>query len=262
MTISEAIDRVFARLSKVKNTYTSYSHTLEPFRKIFGDCDCSEVTIEDIKDFISNRPRSEGTKHLRFSHVKAVFDEAQQALIESGNSLNWGNPCLFLKEEFKVPKNNSKNISETFSEDMRRLKKTLKPKYQLIYEIGTKMGLRVSEILSIIPLDLIRSGDDYAILIQTQNNQENKEVRRISPDLYQKLLEYIDKKGIKENDRIFPITRQAVNYIFKKGSIKPSDLRLLHLETKSLWMSFYLEPITSLIEHSNSEITTRYTIGL
>ncbi|MBM4141916.1 MAG: hypothetical protein FJ242_10655 [Nitrospira sp.] len=80
------------------------------------------------------------------------------------------------------------------------------------------------------------------------------------PDLYQKLLEYINKKRIKANAQIFSLTRSAIWQVFKKRGITPHDLRLYHLETKSLWMSFYIEPISVFVEHTTIGTTTaRYT---
>jgi len=99
---------------------------LEPFRAHFGERDCSDVTPEAIREYLIGLSGSAGTKRLKFFHIRALFEEGQQALIESEQPIKWANPCLFLKADFKIPRHTKTPVLDTIHEDMREVKKTLK----------------------------------------------------------------------------------------------------------------------------------------
>ena len=262
MTISDAIEKLLARLRTSPNTYNSYHNTLKPFKARFGERDCSDVTTEEIRKFLGDLSGSTGTKGLKFMHIRAVFDEAQKALLESGQPVKWGNPCLFLREEFRLPKENRKSISDTIHKEMRDVKKTLKERYQLIFDLGTRCGLRISEILQMKPEDLIRLDDGCYIQQKMEKDMLNQGIVRLPTDLCNSLCEYIHLKHIKKDTRIFPITRQAAYMLFKSRGVTLRELRQYSVETKSLWLSFYIDPIKSFTEHTNMEKTPRYSESL
>lgn len=179
-------------------------------------------------------------------------------MINSGQPVKWVNPCIFLRDEFNIQKRERTPLSNTINEDMLKVKEHLKAKYRLIYELGTRVGLRVSEIIAIKPSDLIRSVDVNAVIISDLKNGADKDIRQMPADLSQKLFKYIDKKGIHAYERIFPITKQAIWAVFKSKGVTPSELRRYHASTKESGMRLYIEPISGFLEHASVEITARY----
>jgi len=256
LTLSEAIDRLLDRVKLRRNTYSSYRNSLEPFKVIFGDRDCADFTAKDIEEFLSGLSGTKATKHLKFMHIKIMFDEAQKTLIDSGQPVKWANPCMFLRDEFKLPVR--KRASNRICDDTRQITKTLKVKYILIYELATQMGLQVSEIISIKPSDLICSGEACALVFHNMTDNKDEDIRNMPFALYQKLLEYIEKNDIKKNDRIFPLTRQAVWYLFKSKGITPTDLRRYHSSKKHSKMGVYVKPISVYLKHKSEDTTARY----
>jgi len=257
-TVSDSINRLLARIRVKSNvSCNSYLSTLKPFNDRFGQLDCSDVTRATIREYISSLPLSLSSKGLKFAHIKAVFDEAQQALIESGHPLTWANPCSSLSAEFSVSHQKRKRLPSATRKNMKDIKDTLRPKHLIMYDLGTKVGLRVTEIISITPSNLIRTGEEYAIVSEEANTGETY-MRKIPADLYQRLMQYIEKNKIGEHSRIFPLTRQTVYQVFKSRGVTPHDLRLYHLETTSLWISFYIAPIIHSVEHTTVGTTVRY----
>lgn len=259
MTISNAIEKLLDRLRSNQNTYESYCNTLKPFAARFGERDCSDVTTEEIRKFLGDLSGSPRTKVLKFMQIRAVFDEAQKAPTESGQPVKWGNPCLFLREEFRLPKENRKRISDTIHKEMRDVKKTLDERYQLIFDLGTRCGLRISEILQMKPEDLIRRDDGCYIQQKKEKDMLNQGIVRIPTDLCNSLWKYIHLKRIKKDTRIFPITRWTAYALFKSRGVTLRELRQYSVETKSLWLSFYIAPIKPFTEHTNIETTVRYS---
>src|SRR4030067_46605 len=81
----------------------------------------------------------------------------------------------------ECPQNQGKT---TIHKDMSEVKKTLKERYQLIFDLGTRCGLRISEILQIRPEDLLRPDDGCYIQQTIEKGALNHIIVCMPTDLY------------------------------------------------------------------------------
>lgn len=97
-----------------------------------------------------------------------------------------------------------------------------KESYFLIVNVLAKTGVRVSELISITPNDILF--EEKQIIIRGKGNK----IRNIdvSNDLIYLLRIYINKNKIKKKDQIFPLSRQQIGNITRAlGWINPHTFR-------------------------------------
>jgi len=104
--------------------------------------------------------------------------------------------------------------------------------FYIIYLLATT-GIRVSELLSITPNDLLI---DPSMLIIRGKGDKIRNVD-ISPTIIRMFKAYIDKLNLKNNERVFKITRQRVYQICKEiAGVNPHMFRhsyAIHLLRKT-----------------------------
>lgn len=258
--IRDVIAEVYAGIDKA-NTLASYRDTLEPFGAKFGNRDAGEILPSEIKAYLTALPGSESTKFLRYSHIKILFNAALHMLKQARIAATWENPCIDIAEDFPKPKRNSVPVSDTIHDDMQGVKNRLRLKHSLIYELGTRAGLRVSEILKITPNDLLLSGGAACILLDAPKSGYDREMAVVPVDLCQRLFEYVDRHGIRPDQRIFTMTRQTVWRVFSTKGIAPHDLRR-YAAFRAMEMGKNLKTIQGLLRHSTAATTERYIKNL
>lgn len=258
MIVSDAIDLLLERVRGAKNTYASYQGTLEPFGKCFGERNCSDISSSDIRDYLSSLSVSEGSKGLKFRHIKAMFNEGLKDFNRRGETAKWGNPCLNLKAEFKEPRRDRASLSTINTETVKGMGDSFRENHRLIFELGIKGGLAVSEIIALTPTSLTLSNDSPAVVISNSEHGLHINIRYIPKDLYQDISNYIIKHAIKEDAPIFPVTRQGIWWVFKRRGITPRELRRFHTIAATSQTSLYVEPVIDCVKHSNDEITVNY----
>jgi integrase/recombinase XerD len=101
------------------------------------------------------------------------------------------------------------------------------PIYRLILELMARGGMRVGEVLKLIPRDI---HDRKLALRDPKSGKERKHVF-IPQKVADRLKEYIREKGIEPAQRIFPISYEAAREMVKKSGrkvgirLRPHDLR-------------------------------------
>jgi len=256
MLIRDIISDTLESIKK-PNTLASYRDTLEPFGQIFGNRDTGEILPAEIRAYLEGLPVSNSTRYLRYAHIKVLFNSALSSLKEARIAATWENPCHAISEHFGKPKKNSVPLSDTIHADMQCVESRLRFKHRLIYALGTRGALRVSEILKITPLDLLRHGNTCCILLDAPKSGADREIAVIPADLFDVLAGYVDQAGIGPDQRIFPMTRQAVWQVFRGKGIAPHDLRR-YAAFRAMEMGKNLKTIQQMLRHSAISTTEQY----
>jgi integrase/recombinase XerD len=171
------------------------------------------------------------------------------------------NPCdsPVLRKIFKDPKPVQwKNLAkETVDEIIFR---TQDLRNRLILELMARGGMRIGEVLGLTPADI----EDRKVIIRNPKSGHQTEVVFIPQKVTHRLKEYIRKKGIEPNGRIFPISYPAARVtVNKAGSLvgihlSPHDLRR-HAATYASRSGTPIEIISKVIlRHANLATTQRY----
>jgi hypothetical protein len=115
-------------------------------------------------------------------------------------------------------------------ERIQKIEKSLNKKYQLIFNLLIKHGLILTHIKNLTPAHLLEINNLHVLKLVGFYK-----TRYIScpPDLFRNLKSYIAEKKIKKNQKIFPLSRQAIFNIFKARGITPSTLRKIYILTST-----------------------------
>jgi len=242
-----------------KNTVEAYSSTLRKFGAHIGENrHVDSVSSEEVLSFL-NKITAGGkqqTKHGRYSHLKAFFN-----FIKSNFDPTLQNPCdsPMLKKLYRPGKPNHWSIvdKETIDEIIFR---TTKTRNRLILELMARGGMRVGEILKLIPEHVI----EQKLILQAPKSGNEAEIVFIPRRIANRLHTYIREKEIKTGERIFPITyataRQVVSKAGKLAGIdlRPHDLRR-HAATYASRSGVPIEIVSKVIlRHANLSTTQRY----
>jgi integrase len=242
------------------NTIISYQDTFRGFEAIYGQRQPENITPAEIRQYLLAMPVSAGTKAVRYATLKALFNHALRGIEQAGEQPDWRNPCNTIAADFPQPKRNGEPLSDTIHEDMQAVSASLQGKHRLIFELGSRAGLRVSEILGIRPSDLIRQGKACLVMVASKKGA-NHDNRVIPPDLCDSLRAYIEERRIRDDERVFGITRQTVYAVFKARGIEPHDLRR-YFAFKLMEMRKPLKVISQALDHSSLATTERYIKNL
>ena len=240
------------------NTVRSYEAILTKFGLIFGDKDLEEVSSEDILTFLSKITdgRKQQTRRTRYAHLSAFFN-----FIITNIDERIQNPCAnqLLKKLYKAntPVQWDSFEKETIDEIIFR---TTKLRNRLILELMARGGMRIGEVLKLIPDDI--SGQK--LLIRDPKSGREQEVIFITQKIADRLREYINSKHIAFNRRIFPISYEAARSMVKKAGemvgvrLRPHDLRR-HAATYASRSGVPIEIVSKIIlRHSNLSTTQMY----
>jgi integrase/recombinase XerD len=91
--------------------------------------------------------------------------------------------------------------------------RTIKPRNRLILELMARGGMRIGEVLKLIPADV----DERKLTLRDPKSGRGQEVVFIPQKLADRLKEYIHGKEINSEERIFPITYTAARAMVKKA---------------------------------------------
>ena len=129
------------------------------------------------------------------------------------------------------------------------------------------LGIRVSDILSLRPCDIVRDGDRYRLEIVEQKTGKHREFT-VPLVVKQYIENYCLRNGIGSRDRIFPVTERAIS---KQLAIVCDYLGYEGIGTHSFrkWYATEIYKangcdialVQRLLQHSSAETTQRY-IGI
>jgi len=127
-------------------------------------------------------------------------------------------------------------------------------------ELMARSSMRVGEVLKLRPMDI----EDRKAVIRNPKSGKEAEAAFLPQKVADRLRNYISDRGIKSEDRIFPITYAAVRVVVKTAGelvgihLKPHDLRR-HAATYASRSGTPLEIVSKvLLRHSNLSTTQRY----
>lgn len=129
------------------------------------------------------------------------------------------------------------------------------------------LGIRISDILNLRLLDIVRDGDRYRLEI-TEQKTGKKRVFTVPLIIQQYVENYCLRNGIKPTEKIFPITERAVQ---KQLAIVCDYLGYKDISTHSFrkWYAteiyknngYDIALVQRLLQHSSASTTQRY-IGI
>jgi integrase len=208
-----------------KNTIKTYKSVLSRLTAHFAERDLNSLTPEEILSFLTNI--NQGTKQLtkrtRYSQLTSFFNFITQNL-----DPNFRSPCdtPMLKKLYRPPTPIRWTILEKEVVDEVILH-TIKPRNRLILELMARGGMRIGEVLKLTPNDI----EDRKLTLKTPKSGKELEIVFVPQKIADRLKEYVTRKGIGPDQRIFPISytvrREVVNKAGKVVGIhlRPHDLR-------------------------------------
>jgi len=120
--------------------------------------------------------------------------------------------------------------------------------------------MRVGEVLKLPPKNVI----DQKLILRTPKSGKEAEIVFIPRRIADRLDKYIQGKGIKSGERIFPITYAAARLVVKKAGklagteLRPHDLRR-HAATYTSRSGVPIKIVSKVIlRHANLSTTQRY----
>ena len=83
--------------------------------------------------------------------------------------------------------------------------RTIKPRNRLMLELMARGGMRIGQVLKLTPGDI----EDRKLTLRTPKSGKEREIVFIPQKISDRLKEYITRKGIVPDQRIFPISYAA-----------------------------------------------------
>jgi len=237
---------------------TNYELILSRFCDRFGDEYLGAITTESCLVFLTEftEGAKQSTKKLRYSLLSAFFN-----FIKNSIDPNFINPCdtPIMRKIFKDPKPTQWKILEKEVVD-EMIFRTTNLRNRVMLELMARGAMRIGEVLKLTPKDI----QDRKVIIRDPKSGKEIEIVFIPQKVAERLKQYIQRKGIKSDERIFPITYPAARMMVKKAGklvgidLSPHDLRR-HAATFASRAGTPLEIISKiLLRHANLSTTQRY----
>jgi integrase len=200
----------------------NYEFIFSQFQYEFGDRLIESITPGEVLSFLTKLTdgKKPTTKRNRYSSLKAFFN-----YIKNSIDPNFQNPCdaPILRKIFRNRKALPWPIFEKELID-EIIFKTTNPRNRIMLELMARCGMRIGEVLKIRPIDV----QDRKITLPEPKSGKESEVVFIPQKVADRLKNYIKEKGIKPDQRIFPITYNAARVMVSKaGKMVGVNLRQL-----------------------------------
>ncbi len=201
-------------------------------------------TTNEVWRFLTQQTdgTSQGTKKLRYSLLSSFFNFGKNILDSS-----LPNPCdtSVLRKIFAHPKPKQWTILDKDVVD-EMIFRTENPRNRLILELMARSGMRVGEVLSLRGEDI----EDRRISLSNPKSGKESELVFLPQKVAERVKAYIIKRGIRRDERVFPITYSAarVRVIVRKAGmlvgvkVRPHDLRRITRDIHSsciTWISLF-----------------------
>jgi len=241
-----------------KNTIRTYQSILSKLTAQFGERELDSLTPEEILSFLTeiNQRTNQLTKRTRYSQLTSLFNFITQNLEPDFRS-----PCdtPMLKKLYHPPGPIRWTILEKEVVD-EIIFRTIKPRNRLILELMARGGMRIGEVLKLTPNDI----EDRKLTLRAPKSGKEREIVFIPQKIADRLKEYISRKAIAHDQRIFPISYTAGREVVNKAGkvvgihLKPHDLRR-HAATYASRSGVPIEIVSKVIlRHANLSTTQRY----
>ena len=241
-----------------ENSIRAYKLILSKLCDEFGTENLEDITTERVLSFLNRitEGKKRQTKRTRYSHLLAFFN-----FIKNHINQDFRNPCdnPMLKKLFRARPSYNWNIIEKETVD-EVIFRTSKPRNRLMLELMARGGMRISEVLKLIPSDI----NDRRLTLREPKSGREQELIFIPQRLADRLKDYIREKGIQPHQRIFPICYEAAReMVAKAGSVVGSHLRPHDLRRRAATYASRsgvpIEIVSKVIlRHSNLSTTERY----
>ena len=171
------------------------------------------------------------------------------------------NPCeaSILQKTFKRSQIIQWNILEKDIVD-EIIFRTTNSRNRIMLELMSRAGMRISEVLKLTPNDT----DGRKLTLRHPKSGRDKELVYIPQRLSNRLEDYIQVKGLGNNERIFPITYATARDMVRKAGkivniiVRPHDLRRF-AATHASRSGTPIEIVSKVIlRHANLTTTQRY----
>lgn len=241
-----------------KNTIKTYESILSKLASLFGERDLASLTPEEILSFLTtiNQGTKPLTKHTRYSQINAFFNFITQNL-----DPDFRNPCNtpMLRKLYRPSGPIQWKILEKEVMD-EIIFRTTKSRNRLILELMARGGMRIGEVLKLTPNDI----EDRKLTLTSPKSGREREIVFIPQKVADRLKEYITRKGIGPDERVFPISYTAGRRVVNKAGkvvgihLPPHDLRR-HAATYASRSGVPIEIVSKVIlRHANLSTTQRY----
>jgi len=260
MKISKAVQYAleYHRANSRENTVRSCEFVLSRFEWEFEGRDLDAITSDDVLAFLTRYTEGskQSTKRSRYATLSAFF-----TLIQTSAGLDLKNPCCtpMLRKLFRPAKAPSWKILEKETVD-EIIFRTSKPRNRIMLELMARGGMRISEVLGLRAQDV----DGCKLTLKNPKTGKEAEVVFIPQKVASRLREYIERRGIMSDQRIFPLTYQGARAMVSKAGdqsaikLRPHDLRR-HAATYASRSGTPLEIVSKVIlRHANLSTTQRY----
>jgi integrase/recombinase XerD len=207
MKLSQAIELFLRFKSKelAQRTLKEYRSDLELFKRVVGDREVESIKTADLMLFRTSLECSPSLINRRISALNTFFNFLVDMEVIKGNPVK---PSLRIKKvKQKVPE----ALTHEEVEKVLEAAKKRGHRDYLIVKTILYCGLRVSELLSLTPENIVEVKGRKVLRIVGKGNKE-----RFVPlpgSLAEELMELSKKAG---GGRLFPLSYQGVRYIFNK----------------------------------------------
>jgi integrase len=200
--------------------------------------------------------QKQSTKRFKFTILKTFFN-----FIKNTIDPNLTNPCdtQVLRKTFRLARGRQWTILEKDVVD-EIIFRTDNLRNRLMLELMARGGMRIGEVLKLRVNDV----DERRLTIVEPKSGRQTEIVFIPQKVSVRLKEYIRKKGLELNQRIFPICYTAAREMVRKAGkladvdLKPHDLRR-HAATYASRAGAPLEIVSKiLLRHANLSTTQIY----
>jgi integrase len=239
-------------------TYRSWKFVLTRLERYYGEREINSITSDEIMTFL--RDFTEGTKQTtkrsRYATLSAFFN-----LVKNSIDPKLQNPCStpLLRKLYRPAKVTQWKIFEKEVVD-EIIFRTVDTRNRLLLELMARGGMRISEVLKLIARDV----RGQKLILREPKSGKQTEVVFIPQKTADRLRAFIERKGIRPEQRIFRMTYQAARIIVNKAGklvgihLRPHDLRR-HAATHASRCGTPIEIVSKVIlRHANLSTTQRY----
>ena len=198
------------------------------------------------------------TKRIRYSQLKSFFN-----FIRKNHDASINNPCFdstIRKKYSHYPRLRWDILEKDVVDEV--IFRTTKLRTRLILELMARGGMRIGEVLKLLPSDL----QDRKLRLRNPKSGREQEFVFIPRKLSDRLREYVRENEIRNNERLFPISYEAARYaVIKSGDrvgihLRPHDLRR-HAATYASRSGVPLEIVSKVILRHVNIATTQLYLG-